>query len=269
MSRIAETFRRLRSAQRKALVPYIVAGDPTPDATVPAMHALVAAGADIIELGVPFSDPEAEGPSIQAGCERALVHGTNVAQIFTMVAEFRRTDPSTPIVLMGYLNNIERMGYGAFADRASRAGVDGVLMVNLPPEEAEALRAELVPAGIDLIFLVAPTTTPQRAALIARQASGFIYYVSLKGVTGASHLVVEDVLSRLEPLRTISDLPVLVGFGIKDARAAAEIARVADGVVVGSVLVDAMGAHRDSEAAIAPALRACIGPMRAAMDGEG
>ncbi|MEE9254870.1 MAG: tryptophan synthase subunit alpha [Pseudomonadales bacterium] len=266
MSRLSETFRRLADSHRKALVPYIVAGDPSLAATVPAMRALVAAGADIIELGVPFSDPEAEGPSIQAACERALSQGTNVSHVLGMVAEFRHGDQSTPVVLMGYLNNIERMGYSAFADRAHEAGVDGILMVNLPPEEADALRRELERVGIALIFLVAPTTTHERAELIARKASGFIYYVSLKGVTGASHLVVEDVLRRVEPLRAMSDLPVLVGFGIKEARSAADIAKVADGVVVGSVLVDIMGSHRDSEESIAPALEACLGAMRAAMD---
>lgn len=266
MSRLSETFLRLADSHTKALVPYIVAGDPSQGATVPAMQALVAAGADIIELGVPFSDPEAEGPSIQAAYERALSQGTNVLHVLRMVAQFRRGDDTTPVVLMGYLNNIERMGYSVFADRAHEVGVDGILMVNLPPEEADALRGELERVGIALIFLIAPTTTHERAELIIGKASGFIYYVSLKGVTGASHLVVDDVVRHVEPIRAMSDLPVLVGFGIKEARSAAEISKVADGVVVGSVLVDLMGAHQDSADSIGPALTACLGAMRTAMD---
>ncbi len=266
MSRLDGTFQRLKAARRKALVTYISAGDPSLRATVPAMHTLVSAGADIIELGLPFSDPEADGPSIQAAYERALAVGTNLSRVLEMVAEFRGGDRETPVVLMGYLNNIERMGFATFADRAHEAGVDGVLMVNLPPEEAADLKRELERFDISLIFLVAPTTTRGRAKLIAGQASGFIYYVTLKGVTGASHAVVDDVMRRIEPLRGLSDLPILVGFGIKSAQSASDFAIAADGVVVGSVLVDIMGAHAGSEEAIFPELAKCVGAMRVAMD---
>ncbi len=268
MSRLAPTFGRLKDTGRKALVTFISAGDPSLGATVPAMHALVSGGANIIELGLPFSDPEADGPSIQAAYERALAHGTNIAHVLAMVAEFRERDADTPVVLMGYLNNIERMGYATFADRAHMAGVDGVLMVNLPPEEAADLKGELQRFGISLIFLVAPTTTRERAELIAGHASGFIYYVTLKGVTGASHVVVDDVLRRVEPLRGLSDLPIVVGFGIKNAQSAADFSCAADGVVVGSVLVDIMGAAAASEEAIAPQLTQCVAAMRAAMDAD-
>jgi tryptophan synthase alpha chain len=264
VSRLSATFERLEGERHKALVAYIMAGDPGLASTVPAMHALVSGGVDIIELGVPFSDPEADGPTIQAAHERALAHHTNLSHVFDMVAEFRVRDPATPVVLMGYLNNIERIGYAAFADRASAAGVDGVLMVNLPPEEAGGLKRELTRVGVSLIFLVAPTTTRERASLIAEQASGFIYYVSLKGVTGASHLMIEDVVEHVTPLRHLSSLPVLVGFGIKDARAAADFSRAADGVVVGSALVEIMGRH--PEKTIGPELSRCVGAMRAAMD---
>ncbi len=250
MSRIGERFQALRAAGRTALVPYLTAGDPEPAATVPLMHRLVAAGADLLELGVPFSDPMADGPVIQAACERALAHGVRLRDVLEMVAAFRREDPETPVVLMGYLNPVEAMGYQAFATEAAAAGVDGVLTVDLPPEEAGPLVAELRPRGLDPVFLAAPTTTEARARRIAEQAGGFLYYVSLKGVTGAGHLDVGEVARRVEALRAAVALPVGVGFGIRDPRSAARVARVADAVVVGSALVDRL-AREGEEAAVA------------------
>lgn len=238
MSRIANTFTQLREQQRKAVVPYVVAGDPQLDATVPLMHELVRQGADIIELGVPFSDPMAEGPVIQLGHERALVHHTSLRNVLDLVAEFRRRDNDTPIVLMGYANPVEHMGYTAFADAAAEAGVDGLLTVDVPPEEAEALNVELKRVGIDNIFLLAPTTTDARICAIADLASGYLYCVSLKGVTGAGHLDIDAVRSMLERIKAVTALPITVGFGIKDAASAAAIAKIAEGVVIGSALVD-------------------------------
>lgn len=238
MSRIANTFTQLREQQRKAVVPYVVAGDPQLDATVPLMHELVRQGADIIELGVPFSDPMAEGPVIQLGHERALVHHTSLRNVLDLVAEFRRRDNDTPIVLMGYANPVEHMGYTAFADAAAEAGVDGLLTVDVPPEEAEALNVQLKRVGIDNIFLLAPTTTDARIRAIADLASGYLYCVSLKGVTGAGHLDIDAVRSMLERIKAVTALPITVGFGIKDAASAAAIAKIAEGVVIGSALVD-------------------------------
>ena len=253
MSRIAARMQALASAGRKAVVPYIVAGDPWPEVTVPALHALVAAGADIIELGVPFSDPMAEGPAIQIGHERALQRHTSLRDVLAMVAEFRQGDANTPIVLMGYANPIEVMGADAFAAAAASAGVDGVLTVDLPPEEAEPLNKALKQHHIDCIFLIAPTTSETRAKQILDMATGYVYYVSLKGVTGAGHLDASAVAEQLAALKQQTSLPVCVGFGIKDADSARRVARSADGVVVGSVLVDAMGqcagmANRDDGA---------------------
>jgi tryptophan synthase alpha chain len=237
VSRIAGRFARLRSEGRKALIPFVTAGDPTPAVTVPLMRALVAAGADVIELGVPFSDPMADGPVIQRASERALANGVRLADVLAMVGEFRREDPDTPVVLMGYLNPVEAMGYEAFAAAAARAGVDGVLTVDLPPEEGEDLVAGLRRHGLDPIFLLAPTSPPERVRVICEHASGFVYYVSLKGVTGASRLDVSEVERRLRAIRTCTDLPIGVGFGIGDPASAARVAAVSDAVVVGSALV--------------------------------
>ncbi len=245
MSRIADYMQSLASQGRKALIPYIVAGDPAPALTVPLMHALVANGADILELGVPFSDPMAEGPVIQLGHERALVHHVTLRQVLDMVEEFRRTDDKTPVVLMGYANPVEVMGYAAFADRAAAAGVDGLLTVDMPPEEAGALNIELKRVGIDNIFLLAPTTKPERIAKVAALATGYLYYVSLKGVTGAGNLDVDSVVSKLAEIKGITTLPVCVGFGIKDADSAQTLARVSEGVVVGSALVSKLAALSD------------------------
>jgi len=259
VSRIEARFRALREAGRTALVPYLTAGDPEPAVTVPLMHRLVEAGADLLELGVPFSDPMADGPVIQAACERALAHGVRLRDVLDMVARFRERDADTPVVLMGYLNPVEAMGYAAFAKRAASAGVDGVLTVDLPPEEAGELVAELRPRGLDPVFLAAPTTSEERARRIAEQARGFLYYVSLKGVTGAGHLDVAEVARRLEALRRAVRLPVGVGFGIRDPDSAARVARVADAVVVGSALVERL-ARGGGEAAVGllAALRAAV-----------
>lgn len=266
MSRIAEKFAELKAAGRQALIPYITAGDPEPGVTVKAMFAMVAAGADIIELGVPFSDPMADGPVITKAHERALIHNTSLLDVLEMVAEFRQSDSSTPVVLMGYLNPVEVMGYAAFAEAAAKAGVDGVLTVDLPPEEADELTAELRSRSLDPIYLLAPTTTPERIRLITEAASGYVYYVSLKGVTGAATLDIPEVSKRIETIRTISHLPIGVGFGIKDASAAAAVAQHADGVVVGSVLVDRIARLQQDTAAIPAALAGILGEMRQAMD---
>lgn len=266
MSRIGGYLAQLKAEGRKALIPYIVAGDPVPGVTVGYMHALVAAGSDIIELGVPFSDPMADGPVITKGHERALRHHTSLRQVLDMVREFRTTNTRTPVVLMGYTNPVEIMGAQPFAAAAAEAGVDGVLTVDLPPEEGEALRAALLAHQLDPIYLLAPTTTPARIKLITDAASGYVYYVSLKGVTGAATLDVDDVARHVDTIRTISSLPVGVGFGIKDAASAAAVARHADAVVVGSVLVAAMGQLQDNPAAISAALAGILEPMRTAMD---
>lgn len=266
MSRIQARFSALQAAGRKALIPYITAGDPAPAVTLPLMHDLVAAGADIIELGIPFSDPMADGPVIQLAMERALAHEVSLRQVLQMVAEFRQRDSETPVVLMGYLNPVERMGYDEFAREAAEAGVDGVLTVDLPPEEA----ADVVPLfkarGLDTIFLLAPTTTLERARSICQQASGYVYYVSLKGVTGSSALDVTDVANKLDMLRTVTDLPIGVGFGIRDGATAAAVGEVADGVVVGSVLVNQIAANADNPDAARKAISAIIAEMRGAMD---
>lgn len=266
MSRIAERFAALKAAGRKALIPYITAGDPHPDLTVGFMHAMVKAGVDVIELGVPFSDPMADGPTVALAHERALRHHTSLHDVLAMVSTFRQTDPATPVVLMGYLNPVETMGGAAFARAAAEAGVDGVLTVDLPPEEADELSGLLRAQGIDPIYLLAPTSTPDRIRMITGAASGYVYYVSLKGVTGAATLDVADVAKRIETIRTISHLPIGVGFGIKDASTAAAVAALADGVVVGSVLVDRIARLQDDPAAIPGALAGILSDMRQAMD---
>lgn len=267
MNRIAKRLGALKEEGRRALVTYIVNGDPNKEVGLEAMHALVEGGADIIELGVPFSDPMAEGPVIQRGHERALKHNTSLSDTFALVAEFRKTDADTPVVIMGYANPIERMGYETCAKRAAEAGIDGILTVDLPVEEAAEHNAILKSCGIENIFLIAPTTTNARIKDISDLAGGFIYYVSLKGVTGAGNLDVASVKERIALVKQHTSLPVLVGFGIKDAQSAAAIGEVADGVVVGSVLVDAMGKLEGADSAlICQSLRNIIGPMRSALD---
>lgn len=244
---------------------YIVAGDPIAEATVPALHALVDAGTDIIELGVPFSDPMAEGPVIQRGHERALAHDVSLRSVLAMVAEFRRCDDSTPIVLMGYANPIEVMGYTDFAAAAAEVGVDGVLTVDMPLEEAGELNAALQQRSIDNIFLIAPTTSPERAENICALATGYIYYVSLKGVTGAGHLDSDSVERAVGQFKEMTSLPICVGFGIKDASSAAMIAAHADGVVVGSVLVQAMADAVTAEQ-VGQRLAEVVAPIAAAIN---
>ena len=264
--RLDARLTRLRESGRKALVTFVTAGDPAPSATVPALHALVRGGADLLELGVPFSDPEAEGPAIQASSERGLAQGMTLRGCLELVRAFRADDSDTPLVLMGYLNPVLAMGVEGFARAAGEAGVDGLIMVNLPPEESAVLAAALDRQGIRLIFLVAPTTTEVRARLILEHASGFVYYVSLKGITGADHLDAQAVGEKLRWLRALTSLPVMVGFGIKDPQAAQAVGRLADGVVVGSALVRAMAAHAETPEEIPATLEARSRELRTALD---
>lgn len=244
MSRIAGAFERLRREGRKALIPFVTAGDPNPESAVPLMHALVAGGADVIELGVPFSDPMADGPVIQRSSERALKHGVSLKDVIGYVAEFRKVDATTPVVLFGYANPVEAIGPEHFADRASSAGADGALIVDYPPEEAEAMVELLDARGLDTIFLLSPTTTEERLKKVAALGRGYLYYVSLTGVTGAAHIDLDDVSMRLARIRAHTNLPVGVGFGIRDPETARRIARVADAVVIGSRLVQEIEASR-------------------------
>lgn len=263
MSRIQTTFENLRLAGKQALIPYITAGDPNPKITLDLMHALVAGGADIIELGVPFSDPMADGPVIQRAAERALKFSVSLRDVLAMVAEFRKTNKTTPVVLMGYANPIEAMGYQTFSKTASEAGLDGVLTVDLPPEEALERVLILKQYGIDPVFLLAPTTTPSRMAAVAKMASGYVYYVSLKGVTGAATLDSNDVAEKLAELRKYIDLPIGVGFGIRDANTAKAIAKVADAIIIGSRLVQEVEAGEDG---LAQRLTTFLTGIRAAID---
>lgn len=245
MSRIQTTFANLKSQGKKALIPYITAGDPHPKHTVNLMHTLVKHGADMIELGIPFSDPMADGPVIQRASERALVHKVGLSKVLDMVREFRQTDQKTPIILMGYANPIEAIGPIVFADRAKAADVDGVITVDYPPEECGDFVNELRKRDIDPVFLLAPTTEPKRVDLIVKQASGFVYYVSLKGVTGAANLDIVEVSKRVASIREQTSLPVGVGFGIRDAATASATAKIADAVVVGSRMVQEIEASND------------------------
>ena len=239
--RIAAAFARTAASGRaSALIPYIAAGDPSPAATVPLMHALVEAGADVLELGVPFSDPMADGPVIQRAADRAIAQGVGLARVLELVAEFRQRDTATPVVLMGYANPIERMGQADFASRAEAAGVDGVLVVDYPPEEVVEFAGMLDQHGIAPIFLLAPTSPEPRIKAIANVARGYVYYVSLKGVTGAGSLNTQDVAERLALIRRHVSIPVGVGFGIRDAESAQRVARSADAVVIGSKLIETM-----------------------------
>jgi len=237
MSRIAKCFEALKAEGKSALIPYIAAGDPNLSVTVPLMHQMVEKGADVIELGIPFSDPNADGPTIQASMERALAQQISLLKVLGMVEDFRQQDADTPVVLMGYLNPIEKMGYAAFANKAASAGVDGVLTVDLPPEEADDFVELMNASNIDCIFLISPTTVEERIKKIVKYASGYLYYVSLKGVTGSNTLNVDEVAQKLQVIRRLSDLPVAVGFGIKDRESASAVAKVADGVVVGSAII--------------------------------
>ena len=266
MSRLAACFAELKAQGKTALIPYITAGDPHPAVTVPLMHRMVAAGANIIELGVPFSDPMADGPTIQQAHERALVHQTSLRDILAMVAEFRQTDQTTPVVLMGYLNPIEIMGYETFAKAAQTAGVDGVLTVDLPPEEGMGVLPMFREHELDPIFLISPTTPRMRMQSVAQAGGGFVYYVSLKGVTGANTLDIDQVAARLSQIREHTALPLGVGFGIKDAASAAAVAKVADAVVVGSAIIKVIEANLQDHAAILDQIGDLLVSMRSAMD---
>ncbi len=267
MSRLADTFSQLRQQDRKALLGYVVAGDPATEATVPLMHDMVTAGVNAIELGMPFSDPEAEGPVIQLAHERALANQVSLKRCLQMVAEFRLEDPDTPVILMGYLNPIETMGHAEFARQAAAAGIDGMIIVNMPPEETGALGESLSSNGIDLVYLLAPTTTDERARMICGASRGFVYYVSLKGTTGAATIDVDDVAGKLARFGAMGTLPILVGFGIKSGETAARVAPLADGVVVGSAIVSLMDVHQGDLTAMRRAIAALLREIRQALDG--
>jgi tryptophan synthase alpha chain len=264
MSRIQTAFDRLNGEGRKALIPFITAGDPDAALTVQLMHALVEAGADVIELGVPFSDPMADGPTIQRASERALAKGMKLRKVFELVGEFRQADGKTPVVLMGYANPIEAMGLEKFAAAAAAAGVDGVLVVDYPPEEAQAFGAAMKVHGLDPIFLVAPTSTAERITQVAGIASGYVYYVSLAGVTGSGALNVEAVAERLPAIREKTGLPVGVGFGIRDAATARRIAAFADAVVVGSRIIEEI--EKSTAETACANVKALVADIRRGMD---
>ena len=272
MSRLQSCFEQLKAEQRKALIPYVMTGDPHPDVTVPLMHAMVKAGANIIELGAPFSDPMADGPVIQAAAERALEFHISLDDVFKDVADFRKLDDVTPIIMMGYLNLIEVAGYDNFARRAAEAGIDGVITVDMPPEEADDYIAALKSHGLAPVFLIAPTTTSERIGKIGAVADGFVYYVSLKGVTGAANLDVDSVAEKLAEIRQQIDLPLGVGFGISNAETAALVSACSDAVVVGSAIVKRMAAHQTHDASqtenIIRDVTELLNGMRQAMDAD-
>ncbi len=266
MSRIQSTFQRLQQAGRTGLIPYVTAGDPDRESVVALMHALVRHGADVIELGVPFSDPMADGPVIQRASERALSRHVTLTDCLEWVGEFRATDRDTPVVLMGYANPIERYGIEAFVSAAKRAGVDGTIIVDYPPEESETYSARLRGAGMDPVFLLAPTSTESRMQDVARLGSGYLYYVSLRGVTGAGHLDTEAVRTRVACIRRHTAMPIGVGFGISDASSAVAVAQCADAVVIGSALIRVM--EEAQQAAQDPIFRAgeFVAGIRQALD---
>lgn len=263
--RIAERFAALAGERRCALIPYLTGGYPTPDLTVALMEAMVRGGADLIELGIPFSDPMADGPVIQAANEQALAQGYGLGRLLEDVARFRQRDQRTPVVLMGYSNSVEAMGVRRFCERAVAAGIDGVLLVDCPPEEGEGLADVIGAAGLDNIFLVAPTSSDERVAAVGQAARGYVYYVSLKGVTGAGHIDTADVARQLERLRRAIRLPIGVGFGIRDGGTAAAIAGIADAVVIGTRVIQIVGDGEPDGAA--GRLEAFVGEIRSAIDG--
>lgn len=264
MNRLDDCFKQLKLQQRSALIPFITAGDPRPEITLSLMHALVEAGADVLEIGMPFSDPMADGPVIQRASERALAAGMTLQRVLELMAEFRRGDTSTPIVLMGYLNPIEIMGYAKFATAAQAAGVDGVLIVDLPPEEGHELTRVFHHHDLSPIFLLAPTSTPERIAKICQQARGYLYYVSLKGVTGSASLDIDTVAKKVQEIREYTQLPVGVGFGISNAETAAKVAQISDAVIVGSALVKQI--EMFSEAEVIERIASFLKEFRVAMD---
>lgn len=264
MSRIQSTFAALAVQNKKGLIPFITAGDPAPELTVPLMHALVAGGADVIELGVPFSDPMADGPVIQRASDRALAHGVGLRNVLQFVREFRATNQATPVVLMGYANPIERMGASTFIQSAQEAGVDGVLVVDYPPEECEEFAAALQACGLDPIFLLAPTSTAERIEKVGTIASGYVYYVSLKGVTGSGNLDLDAVATMIPKIKQHVHVPVGVGFGIRDAASAKAVASVSDAVVIGSRIIQELE-HTPRDQAVV-AVQSFIAGIRQALD---
>ncbi|MDF1587934.1 MAG: tryptophan synthase subunit alpha [Gammaproteobacteria bacterium] len=266
MSRISHCFEKLKTDGQTALIPYITAGDPEPWVTVPILHAMVDAGANLLELGIPFSDPMSDGPVIQKACERALKNDVSLKHVLDMVRQFREKDKITPIVLMGYANPLEAMGYEAFAKRAEEVGVDGILTVDMPPEESEQFLTIMDSHNIDTIFLVAPTTSLERMDKIAKVAKGFIYYVSIKGVTGSASLDISEVSEKMAELRQRTSLPLGVGFGIRDGKSAAAVSDVADGVVVGSTLVRWIAEHANNPEILPEALAGLVAEMRHAIN---
>jgi tryptophan synthase alpha chain len=263
-TRIGEKFAHLKAQNKKALVTFVTAGDPTREITVPLMHAMVKSGVDVIELGVPFSDPMAEGPVIQRSSERALALGVGMADVFAYVAEFRKADRETPIVLMGYANPIEHMGLKVFGDRAKAAGVDGVIVVDYPPEESHELLETMDAVGIDVVYLLSPTSTAERIEMVANVGRGYIYYVSLKGVTGAANIDTAEVASAVAKIKAKTPLPIGVGFGIRDGETARRVADVADAVIIGSRIIQEME-KSPPDAAIAN-VQKLLQDIRVAMD---
>ncbi|MEY4724283.1 MAG: tryptophan synthase subunit alpha [Pseudomonadota bacterium] len=266
MQRLQQTFDQLKAQGRKALVPYFTAGDPSPDLTVELMLAMVDAGVDVIELGVPFSDPMADGPVIQRASERALALGVSLNDCLEWVSQFRQTNQTTPVVLMGYANPIERFGQQAFAEAAAKAGVDGVLVVDYPPEESEDFALMLEAKGLAPIFLLAPTSTETRMDQVGRLGAGYLYYVSLKGVTGAGHLDTEDVARKVAVVRQHTSLPIGVGFGISDAQSAKAVSVHADAVVIGSAIIKLMEQQVTEQKPVVPAVSSFLSGIRAAID---
>jgi len=266
MSRIEKRFESLRNSGRKGLIPFITAGDPVTDITVPLMHAMVDAGADLIELGIPFSDPMADGPVIQKANQRALSHGTSLHDVLAMVKEFREKDEATPVLFMGYLNPIEAMGYEEFADAAQQAGVDGLLLVDLPPEEASEFNELLYQRDIDPVYLLAPTSTPQRMEIVSLEARGFVYYVSIRGVTGSAALDYDEIQQSLSEIRQHTSLPVGVGFGINSPESAVRIGEYADAVVIGSAIVRMMENYGGEKQMVINAVSDFLRGVREALD---
>jgi len=264
MSRIQGRFEALAKAKRKALIPYITAGDPHPSLTVPLMQGLVEAGSDIIELGVPFSDPMADGPVVQRAGERALKHGVGLKDVLGMVKDFRKTDHATPVVLMGYANPVEAMGIEKFAAAAKTAGVDGVIVVDYPPEECLEFSTLMKKNDIDPVFLLAPTSTKKRIDEVARSGSGYLYYVSLRGVTGAANIDVSEIKEKIPLIRKATKMPIGVGFGIRDAESAKRIAQTADAVVIGSRIIQEIENGRPEDAVLR--VKNFLKPIRQALD---
>lgn len=265
-NRIARRFAALAEVQRKALIPYVMVGDPSLEAMPQLLETLVAAGADLLELGMPFSDPIADGPVIQSAGERALAKGANIHSVLATVAKFRESDQETPVILMGYLNPIEFYGYERFAEAAAAAGVDGILAVDVPPEETAELKATLKAQGIAFIYLLAPTSDSQRMAKVAAAADGFLYYVSLKGVTGAAVSDLDFVKQQLAAIRAVTTLPVGVGFGVKDAATAQALAPLADALIVGSKLIETMLPHHDDLPTLFSEVQQFVTMLRQAID---